>query len=82
MGKSVSDDPSSVIATYAILVFLQGIGNVLAGPISSGLMKNGVRVGTYGVGRFASLIGFVGVCMATSAIVIVAYGVGGRWKKL
>ncbi|RYP20273.1 hypothetical protein DL767_009484 [Monosporascus sp. MG133] len=39
MGRAVSSDPSTVFATYAIFVFLQGVGNVLVGPISACLMS-------------------------------------------
>jgi MFS family permease len=70
MGRAVSDDPSAVVASYAILVFLQGVGNILAGPISSGLMSQKINLSTYGVGRYESLVIFTGLCMFLSALVI------------
>jgi MFS family permease len=70
MGRAVSDDPSAVVATYAILVFLQGVGNILAGPISAGLLEKNVRVGTYGIARYRSLVIFMGTCMSFSAVII------------
>jgi MFS family permease len=70
MGRAVSDDPSAVVASYAILVFLQGVGNILAGPISSGLMSQKINLTTYGVGRYESLVIFTGLCMFLSALVI------------
>lgn len=73
MGLAVSDDPSSVLATYSILVFLQGIGNVLAGPISSGLMTKAVSVESYGVLRFRGLVLFTGSCMSLSALIIILW---------
>lgn len=73
MGKAVSDDPSAVVATYAILVFLQGIGNVLAGPISSGLLEKNVRLNVYGVERFRTLVIFTGSCMSASGLVILGW---------
>ncbi|KAF8861309.1 MFS general substrate transporter [Acephala macrosclerotiorum] len=80
MGKAVSDDPSAVIATYAILVFLQGIGNVLAGPISSGLLERNVRLNVYGVERFRSLVIFTGATMSASGLIILGWFL--RSKKL
>jgi MFS family permease len=71
MGRSVSDDPSGVVATFAILVFLQGVGNVLVGPISAGLLSKTVRIDTYGINMYKSLVIFTGSCMSLSAIVIV-----------
>ncbi|KUJ19149.1 MFS general substrate transporter [Mollisia scopiformis] len=73
MGKAVSDDPSAVVATYAILVFLQGIGNVLAGPISAALLERNVRLNVYGVERFRSLVIFTGTCMSASGFVILGW---------
>ncbi|TVY21630.1 Fujikurins efflux protein [Lachnellula arida] len=70
MGRAVSDDPSAAVATYAILVFLQGVGNILAGPISAGLLKRRIQVGTYGIARYQALVVFTGTCMSLSALVI------------
>jgi MFS family permease len=73
MGRSVSDDPSGVVATFAILVFLQGVGNVLVGPISAGLLSKTVRVDAYGINMYKSLVIFTGSCMSLSTIVIVLW---------
>lgn len=70
MGTEVCNDPSAAVAMYAIFVFLQGVGNVLVGPISAALMVREVQVDTYGALRYSSLIIFVGVCMFASAAVI------------
>ena len=69
MGRAVSDDASAAVATYSLLVFLQGIGNVLAGPLS-GLLVKGVVGGGYGLGRYKMLVGFTGSCLLGSAVVI------------
>jgi len=71
MGRAVSDDPSSVVATFAILVFCSGVGNVLVGPISAGLLEKTVRVDAYGINMYKSLVIFTGACMSLSAVVIV-----------
>lgn len=70
MGTAVSSDPSSVVTTYSIFVFLQGVGNILVGPISAALLKNSVVIPVYGIDRYKSLIVFSGVCMFGSAFVI------------
>jgi predicted MFS family arabinose efflux permease len=70
MGRQVSRDASSTVATYSILVFVQGIGNVLVGPISDGLLGGGVRRDGYGIGRYRDLVVWTGGCMAVSAGVI------------
>jgi len=70
MGKAVSDDSSAAVATYAILVFLQGVGNVLVGPISNGLLQKNVKIYDYGVLRYRSLVILTGACMSASALVI------------
>ncbi|KAF4632193.1 hypothetical protein G7Y89_g5938 [Cudoniella acicularis] len=70
MGKAVSHDPSAVVATYSILVFLQGIGNVLAGPISNGLLSQNISLGVYGISKYKELVIFTGSCMSLSAGVI------------
>jgi MFS family permease len=73
MGRAVSDDPSGVVATFAILVFLQGVGNVLVGPISAGLLEKTVKVNAYGINMYKSLVIFTGACMSLSAVVIVVF---------
>lgn len=73
MGKAVSDDSSSVVATYSIFVFLQGIGNILAGPLSAGLLLQTVEKSEYGIERYKNMIIFTGACMFGSAAVIAAW---------
>jgi MFS family permease len=70
MGRAVSDDPSAAVATYSILVFLQGIGNVLVGPISNALITPSIGFGTYGISKYKSVVVFTGSCMIMSSTVI------------
>lgn len=67
MGREVGD---TGIATFSILIFLQGIGNILVGPISAALIGRDVSVGKYGAGKYQSLVIFTGICMFASAMVI------------
>lgn len=70
MGKALSGDSSSVVATYSIFVFLQGVGNILAGPLSAGLLAQRVEKSEYGIERYRKMILFTGACMFGSAAVI------------
>lgn len=70
MGKAVSEDSSAAVATYAILVFVQGIGNILAGPVSGALLVGRVDRGGFGVLRYSALTILMGVCLGMSAVVV------------
>jgi len=73
MGRAVSDDPSSVVATYSIFVFLQGIGNILVGPVSAGLLATAVKKSEYGIEKYKNMVIFTGACMFGSGAVIAAW---------
>lgn len=60
MGQAVSEQQSAVVATYSMFVFLQGIGSVLVGPISSALMSNTSNIAEYGFGQYGKMVIFVG----------------------
>jgi len=77
MGRAVTDDPSSGVATYSVLAFIQGIGNVVAAPLSSAFLENDVRLGVYGIERYKKLTIFTGVCMFLSAAVVLGGGIAG-----
>ena len=68
MGTTVSEEPTAALATFGIFTFCQGCGNVLAGPISAGLLSKGVQRDSYGIMRYKSLIVFTGGCMLLSAL--------------
>jgi hypothetical protein len=78
MGTAVSDDPSAAVATYSILVFLQGIGNVSAGPISTALLSPNIRLDTYGISKYKDLVVATGTCMFSSALIIVLWWIRPR----
>ena len=72
MGREVSDDPSAVFATYAIFVFLQGVGNVLVGPISAALTASkAVSRGHYGAGKYDGVVILTGTTSFLAALIIV-----------
>ena len=68
MGTAVSDEPTAALATFSIFVCCQGLGNVLAGPISVGLLNGSVRRDGYGVIRYKAMVIFTGACMLLSAM--------------
>ena len=70
MGTAVSEEPTAALATFGILTFCQGSGNVLAGPISAGLLSGSVQRDSYGVMRYKALVVFTGGCMLLSALSI------------
>lgn len=73
MGKAVSDDPSATIATYTIFVFLQGIGNVSTGPITSKLLSSRIAIGDYGISKYSNILIFTGTCLFASAFIICSW---------
>ncbi|KAH6712061.1 major facilitator superfamily domain-containing protein [Leptodontidium sp. MPI-SDFR-AT-0119] len=81
MGKAVSDDPSAVVAMYAILVFCQGIGNVLVGPISSALLSQRSTLDAYAISRFRNVVIFTGGSMFLSGIVVIPWMLWPRQKR-
>ena len=70
MGMIVSQDPTTTLATFGILTMCQGVGSILAGPISAGLLTGGIRIGSYGISRYKAMIIFTGTCMILSALSI------------
>jgi MFS family permease len=70
MSMAVSENPSAGLAIFSILVATQGVGNVVSGPISSGLLLSEVEPGSYGASRYKSVVIFTGSCMMLSALSI------------
>lgn len=65
----ISDEPSASQAMFSFFCFGKGVGNVLAGPISAGLLKlsTDTRGYGYGYGTYKSIVIFTGVCLLLSA---------------
>ena len=68
MGSAVSDEPTAIVTLVGIFVFCQGVGNVLAGPLSAALLTEGVRTDGYGLLRYRNMVIFTGTCMTVSAM--------------
>ncbi|MCJ1441733.1 MAG: hypothetical protein MMC23_002225 [Stictis urceolatum] len=67
MITAISDEPSAAMTILGIFSFGKGVGNVLAGPISAGLLKQAIMTFEYGIWKYKALIIFTGVMMLTSA---------------
>jgi MFS family permease len=74
-GSILSDDPQPV---YTLMAFGKGVGNVLTGPISAGLLARSVQSGSYGLSKFEPAVLFVGSLMLCSSLGVVGWPV----KKL
>lgn len=68
-GAVLSDDPQPV---YSMMAFGKGIGNLATGPITAGLLTRPVSSG-YGMGRYESLILFLGSFMLCSSLGILGW---------
>lgn len=80
MGTAVTSDPTAALATFSIFCFGQGVGNVLAGPISAVLLSRIVAIGDYGAVRYKSVVIFTGCTMIISAMSVVSWYI--RPKRL
>ncbi|KAJ6445333.1 MFS general substrate transporter [Purpureocillium lavendulum] len=72
MGRAVSSEPSTVFVTFSIFVFLQGVGNVLVGPLSAALMTGATARERFGAGKYDNMIMYVAGEMADASLETVA----------
>lgn len=64
---AVSDQPAASQAMFGLFNFGKGVGNVLAGPIGTALVRSSVRASGYGHGTYKAVVIFTGICWAVSA---------------
>ena len=67
MVSAVSAEQSAELA-FSLFCFGKGVGNILAGPISAGLILPVVRVSSYGAFKYKAVVVFTGGSMLLSAI--------------
>jgi MFS family permease len=67
MGTAVASEQTDTMTMFCLFSFAQGIGNVLAGPISGALLSPEVDVHGYGLGKYKALVIFTGCAMFASA---------------
>ena len=70
MGTAITGEPTVALATFAVFCFGQGLGNVLAGPISSGVLLKTADRAEYGASRNKAVVIFTGCSMVVSTISI------------
>ncbi len=66
MVTAVSEEPSAHQAMFGLFNAEKGIGNVLAGPISAGLLSISTDTGGYARGMYKSVVVFTGICLLLS----------------
>ncbi len=67
------DDPTIALTTFGVFAFLKGVGNVLAGPISSLLITQAATARQYAIGRYKGVVIYTGVCMFVSSLAMVVW---------
>jgi predicted MFS family arabinose efflux permease len=67
MATAISKEPSASQAMFGLLCFGKGVGNVLAGPISAGLLGLSSNTAGYGHGMYKAVVIFTGACLLLSA---------------
>ena len=67
MVTAISEEPSASQTMFGLFCFGKGVGNVLAGPISAGLLRLSTDSHGYGHGAYKAVVIFTGVCLLLSA---------------
>jgi MFS family permease len=67
MVTAISEEPSASQAIFGLLCAGKGIGNILTGPISAGLLSASRSSTGYGHGAYQAVVIFTGVCLIMSA---------------
>ncbi len=71
-----ADDPTVALTTFGVFAFLKGVGNVLAGPVSSVLITQASTVRQYATGRYQGIVIYTGICMFASSLAMVVWYIG------
>lgn len=70
MGRAVCDDQSAAFATFALFVFLQGVGNILVTPLSATFISSPPMLERFGVGKYDGIVILTGASSVLAAILI------------
>ncbi|KAG9519652.1 MFS general substrate transporter, partial [Aureobasidium melanogenum] len=82
MGTAVAAEHSDAMIMFCLFSFAQGIGNVLAGPVSGALLLPDIDEHAYGFVRYKILIIFTGAAMfASAAFIALSYLVPSKVKR-
>ncbi|KAH7408495.1 major facilitator superfamily domain-containing protein [Phaeosphaeria sp. MPI-PUGE-AT-0046c] len=66
MVTAVSDEPSASQAMFGLFCAGKGIGNILTGPFSAGLLRVSRGASGYGLGMYQAVVIFTGMCLVLS----------------
>lgn len=66
MATAVAAQQQDSMTIFCIFTFAQGVGNVLAGPISGALLNPVVTTDGYGYERYKALVIYTGATMMAS----------------
>lgn len=80
MCTNISPEPLSHMAIFTLFNVGKGVGNIVAGPISAGLMRFSGGGGRNEVDKYGPVILFTGGCMFCSGFVVVGF-VGWGWVR-
>jgi hypothetical protein len=79
---ALTDSPDAELTFYGLFEFERGLGMVLAGPISSVLIKQFGEGNGYGMGKYAGIVVFVESTLFVSSWAGVGWFVRGRkWYR-
>jgi uncharacterized protein YjeT (DUF2065 family) len=67
MVTAISEEPSASQAMFGLFCAGKGVGNILTGPISAGLLRWSEYSAGYGHGVYQAIVIFTGVCLIFSA---------------
>lgn len=70
MVTAVTNEPAAALTMFSIFCFGQGVGNVLAGPISGALLSGTVNRVAYGAAKYKAIIIFTGCTMIASTVCV------------
>jgi len=65
---ALTDEPTTGLFVYSVFEFERGLGNILAGSISSSLVSNGIDIHAYGIAKYHWLVVFTSVAFLASSI--------------
>jgi MFS family permease len=80
MVTAVTGEPTAALAMFSLFCFGQGVGNVLAGPISGGLLLGTVNSADYGASKYKAIVIFTGSTMVASAVCVASWYLR-PWKR-
>lgn len=79
MGRAVSPEPSTMLATYSSFACLQGLGIVLVGPVTAGLMSGNIVISEYGASLYKATVIFVTASSTAGGVLAAAPYMLKRW---